>query len=183
VGRSSSSRGQAPRCSVWPCPRRPRPFSRGILGPGPSGRGPADATAIQRHVTEWELELAWSGGFFEGEGTITLNHERASVQIKNTDLEPLRRFQRSVETGTIYGPYWYGRRYPMKKRFWLWVALRDDAHRVIRLLGPALSARRLAQALDVLPQVRGTTARAADDTYAWVRELVRERTANGSWLQ
>lgn len=134
-------------------------------------------------MTEWELELAWASGFFEGEGTITLNHGRASVQIKNTDLEPLRRFQRSLEIGTIYGPYWYGHRYRMKKRFWLWAALGDDAHRVIRLLAPELSDRRLVQAQTVLPQVRGTTARDADDTYAWVREAVRERTANGTWLQ
>lgn len=134
-------------------------------------------------MAEWELELAWSTGFFEGEGTITLNHGRASVQVKNTDLEPLRRFQRSLEVGTIYGPYWYGRRHPMTKRFWLWVALGGDAHRAIRLLAPALSARRLVQAQTVLPQVRGTTARDADDTYAWVREVVRERTATDTWLQ
>lgn len=55
-------------------------------------------------------ELAWSAGFFDGEGTIGLIN--ASIRKPNLQLsvrqvrrEPLDRFQKAVGVGTIGGPY------------------------------------------------------------------------------
>ena len=127
-------------------------------------------------MAQWDLEVLWAAGFFEGEGSITRHGRRFAMQIKNTDHEPLARFRHAVEAGEIYGPYHYDdERYRHVKRFWLWVAASGAGFATLRLLAPHLSRRRLDQALDVLPLVNGTFAADADRTYAWIRELRRHR--------
>lgn len=60
-------------------------------------------------------KLAWAGGFFEGEGTISIHttrresgyvYRQPQLSIGSTDLDALQRFRVSVGyMGKIHGPY------------------------------------------------------------------------------
>lgn len=95
-------------------------------------------------------EIAWAAGFFEGEGSITECRGRLRAQLKNTDVEVIDRFAAIVGVGVVYGPY---RRRSTdgfrRKPAWLWVAEEHDALDALALLGPWLSGRRLARALEL----------------------------------
>lgn len=128
-------------------------------------------------MRDWDQEIAWAAGFFEGEGSTTLHDGRLALQVKNNDLEPLEHFRRAVEAGEIYGPYAYHDRLG-KNPFWIWVAHGGGALGVMRVLAPWLTERRLGQMLDTLAKVRGRYASAADDAYSWIRDVRRQRQSS-----
>ena len=103
-------------------------------------------------VRTFDPEVAWAGGFFEGEGTITMSRGRLVVRLNNTDSEPVYRFAKIIAFGEVYGPYHYespdGSR---RKPFWVWLAEEYDALEVLELLWPWLSHRRRGQAMDIVP--------------------------------
>jgi hypothetical protein len=95
--------------------------------------------------------IAWSGGFFDGEGTVRINKGRAGskstlgLQIINTDRLALERFRSGVfGLGDINGPYGpYG---ISKKRTWVWLCnRRPEVVAVIAALWIFLSQRRQEQ--------------------------------------
>lgn len=58
------------------------------------------------------LELAWAAGFFDGEGSLYLNHSRPGyaylrLTVDQSDIRPILRFCCAVKNGIIYGPYQY----------------------------------------------------------------------------
>lgn len=100
-------------------------------------------------------EIAWAGGFYEGEGCIFSRYVRrmkdpyTSLIINNTDLEPLERFQAAVGLGHIRGPYQpkQGQRQP---QYHYEVNGFEKSQAIIAMLWPFLSARRKAQAVGKL---------------------------------
>jgi len=94
-------------------------------------------------------DIAWAAGLFEGEGSITQSGGRVRLSLKMTDEEPVRRFAKIIQRGTVYGPYAYERRADghERKPFWAWVCYdRAEAGVTIERLAPWLSTRRLARA-------------------------------------
>lgn len=100
-------------------------------------------------------ELAWAGGFFEGEGCISQAKKASNIAFRlslvNTDLEDLERFHRAVGgVGKVYGPYSYKDR-PTHKPQWQWVCQRfETAQAVLAMLWPGLSTRRRETARETL---------------------------------
>jgi hypothetical protein len=128
-------------------------------------------------VNDWELGIAWAAGFYEGEGSATRHGSRFALQIKNTDLEPLKRFRSAVEAGTIYGPYWYDdSAIPRRKAFWVWMVHGETGMAVLRLLAPWLSTRRLDQATSVLVSLKGSVEPDAERTFAFLRDVRGRRS-------
>ena len=87
-------------------------------------------------VRDPSLELAWAGGFFDGEGYIGCTtqiirergYHRLACSVAQTSKEPLIRFQKAVEAGKVYGPYNYGIN---KKDYWQWNAENTDTSRQV----------------------------------------------------
>ena len=93
-----------------------------------------------------EIEIAWAGGLFEGEGCITHKDKKKGCRfaIRMTDLDPLERFLLAVQVGSITGPYFPPN--PKHKPFWIWGAgHKDDVLLVYSLLAPYLGFRRRAK--------------------------------------
>lgn len=97
------------------------------------------------------VALAWSAGFFEGEGTVRINKGRPGspwtfgLQIVNTDLQALFKFRDGVfgagDIGGPYGPYGIS-----KKRTFIWRCNRsNEAEVVMHALWEFLSDKRKGQ--------------------------------------
>ena len=95
--------------------------------------------------------IAWAAGFFEGEGSITLNGDTLALRLNNTDEAIVQRFSDIVDVGRVYGPYSRERERDGYKRkpFWVWVAQSYCALDALQLLGPWLSERRLSRAYEL----------------------------------
>ena len=99
-------------------------------------------------------QVAYAAGLFEGEGSIDRSKHASGkyvyprLQIAMVDREPLDRFQ-SIMGGRLHGPYKHRRRKGSQKWkvYWKWsVNGWADFDRVMILMRPWLSPRRLAQA-------------------------------------
>jgi hypothetical protein len=99
------------------------------------------------------LEIAWAGGLFEGEGTITLvgsKYKQPSLRLGMVDLDIVERFRDVVGVGAIYTE----RRPAPRQDLYRWVTnRRSDCLRVVSELWPHLGDRRRARALEVLPEL------------------------------
>jgi hypothetical protein len=98
----------------------------------------------------WTREnIAWAGGFFEGEGTITARAPCPFVAVGSTDLDVLRRFHNIMGVGGISGP-----RKPAKphyKPLYFWSC--GGNRRVIAVLAalwPFLGERRQQKAKEAI---------------------------------
>jgi hypothetical protein len=99
-----------------------------------------------------ECEIAWAGGLFEGEGTITQSEGRLHVRVKMTDEGVVLRFAEIARFGEIYGPYNHqGTDGYKRKPYWVWIADEYEALEVLEMLWPWLSERRRGQALRLAP--------------------------------
>src|SRR5215472_5877824 len=101
-------------------------------------------------------ELAWAAGFFEGEGSFTLNRSRLQprpqphLTISQVERAPLERFMAAIGGfGHIYGPYVHdlpGRRGAIHRyrmgRF-------EHVQATVCFLWPWLSAWRRKQAVSI----------------------------------
>lgn len=105
-------------------------------------------------------ELAWSAGFFDGEGTVGLINAQTrkpnlQMSIRQVRREPLDRFKMAVGVGSIGGPYTnpHGQDY---------YAYRVNGHRSVQavmvLLWAFLSAPKREQAFKALSGALATFA-------------------------
>jgi hypothetical protein len=103
-------------------------------------------------MNEWEQEISWAAGLFEGEGTIGVHHgKHPRLQCSSTDLDTLQRFC-AIVGGRIGGPYKGGGRNGKDhwKPYSLWSVHGDEAIRVMGLLLPWLGLRRTERWKEVL---------------------------------
>lgn len=104
-------------------------------------------------------ELAWAAGFYDGEGSTTMQNANAkrprdyltpSLSIsQHGSPECLLRLQAALHgLGTIHGPYTYPERYTGER--WTWSARRhEDALAALACLWPWLSSPKREQAARV----------------------------------
>jgi hypothetical protein len=109
-------------------------------------------------VTTDTHELAWAAGFFDGEGSSSMNqHKRrwksAVVSMGQTDREPLDRFDRATSNiGAVRGPYpMAGNRRPMYE--WRVIGI-DQCQLVMDMLWPWLCSIKREQWTTVSQAVR-----------------------------
>ena len=121
-----------------------------------------------------EVDLAWAGGFFEGEGSVTMHRSRFAAQIKNNNADALARFRACVEAGRIYGPYVDPSR-GSSKPFWVWVSHNGEAMHVMSSIAPWLTERRLLQLELTLSRVTTHWRFQADETANWVHRVRKAR--------
>ena len=101
-------------------------------------------------------DLAWAAGFFDGEGCTSYHASRKQkfyprlrvVQCGEFGELLLRRFQRSVQMGKVYGPYKPIKDYYLPR--WIFQVSGPQVREVLRLLWPWLSEVKKRQALKVL---------------------------------
>jgi hypothetical protein len=106
----------------------------------------------------WQgFEVAWAGGFFEGEGYVSFHREAKRkrrgivVGVLSTNRESLERFQAAVGVGNITGPR--KRRAPTHKLQYVWqTGSISDARSVLDMLWPYLSDQRREKAMRVLAE-------------------------------
>lgn len=105
--------------------------------------------------------LAYAGGLFEGEGSISCSrrndrHAGFNVQltIGMTDLEPLERARYAIGLGNLYGPYGpYG---ISTKPVYRWIVCgHEQVQAAVAMLWPWLSQRRRTQATAALAKFLG----------------------------
>lgn len=98
-----------------------------------------------------QIDIAWAGGLFEGEGCASLRHDLAGrpvVSLAMTDEDVVRRFHAIVERGTVT---MYQTRNPGRKCEWRWAVYRAaDVVSVLSLLWPHLGERRSEQTMRVM---------------------------------
>jgi len=101
-------------------------------------------------------ELAWAGGFFEGEGCISgpanpAHGHALRVCLSNTDLPALQRFHAAIGgLGKVYGPY-RRKDNPRAKPYWNWACQKfEPAQAVVAYLWPFLCQRRHERAVAVM---------------------------------
>ena len=99
-----------------------------------------------------KIQLAWAAGFFDGEGCTYLcsggarKRKTLRLCVWQKDPRPLRRFNRVVGYGTVYGPY------ASQGDMYEWVVQCDRAERVLALLWPYLSQPKKEQAMAKLAE-------------------------------
>jgi hypothetical protein len=106
---------------------------------------------MDRNSSSPGMLVAWAGGFFDGEGCISLTKRKTLLSacylrltLVNTDEETVRKFAQVVSAGYVYGPARTAS--PHHRPLWTWHA---RGSRDIRLtwstISPWLGNRRLAQ--------------------------------------
>ena len=94
-------------------------------------------------------EIAWAGGFFEGEGCWGLNRGVPVARITQVDREPLERFRQAVGMGKVYGPY--GPYRGQKSQIFSYdVSGEARIEKLLSVLRPWLCSRRIQRAEDTL---------------------------------
>lgn len=88
------------------------------------------------------MELAWAAGFFDGEGSTTIQGTPRSpcltVKLSQVDPRPIRRFFAAIgELGHLNGPY--EQKAERGQPYYWWAANGRYAEAVIGLLWPFLS--------------------------------------------
>lgn len=116
-------------------------------------------------------QLAYTGGLFEGEGSLNARGCKLWVQIRMTDREPLDEVHKATHLGKIDGPY------PQpapKKDLWVWrISCFEEAQAFVAMIWPWLSPRRKEQARQMLAQVAASVVR--PDRVRRVRRHVRRK--------
>jgi hypothetical protein len=99
----------------------------------------------------WVEQVAWCGGFWEGEGTFSRAGRALTARLANTELELVERVHRTLGTGHIYGPYTKGGRTPRKKPQWVYTTSGfEEMQAILAILWPWLSSRRRLTAMALL---------------------------------
>lgn len=128
-------------------------------------------------MSDADTELAWAAGFFDGEGSIFVNHQvvprkrRAEgerppgppyqvntpvLSVSQVEFQPLERFARAVSGRTPTGPY--KPRSARSRPYYRWDASgRPSTHRVLSLLWPYMSEPKKAQARRVWAELEALT--------------------------
>jgi hypothetical protein len=109
-----------------------------------------------------EIELAWAAGFFDGEGSTFINHQKQvarpsrpgskpsdvispCLSVAQVELQPLARFASAVDGRVPSGPY--TPKNPNAQQYYRWDASgRPSVCRILTLLWPYLSEPKRAQA-------------------------------------
>ena len=100
-----------------------------------------------------KTERAWAAGFFDGEGCIrhqsTMGNRIVSINIAQTNIEPLERFLACVDAGKIYGPYRHKNK-PHHKPYWVFTSHKiGDIRKIFKALRPYLSSIKLNKFIEV----------------------------------
>lgn len=102
-----------------------------------------------------ELDLAWAGGLFDGEGTTSIlkaQRDRYSylrMSVSQKDREVLDKFR------AIIG---YGKVYEHSRGMHSWDCYRQDqVYQVLEMLWPYISSQKRKQAENALPRVTAKT--------------------------
>jgi len=106
-------------------------------------------------------EVAWAAGLWEGEGCFTYHTNPGHTprcRLQMTDEAVVRRFHAAVGFGKVYGPY--QNKAPIasgvRKVTWCWDARgAEDMRRLLELLRPGLSERRIKRAEELLTRESG----------------------------
>ena len=98
------------------------------------------------------VEIAWAAGFFDGEGSTSLDKSKPRVAIGQKDRQVLDRFKTAVGYGKVYGPYVYVN---PPRTFFYYVVRRQQAEDVIACLWPFLSQIKREQATAVFGTMSG----------------------------
>lgn len=101
-------------------------------------------------ILETQIELAWSAGFLDGEGSFGTYKESSStskyryrIQCAQVHREPLDRLQAALG-GSVRGPY--GPYKTTKQAYFQWAVHSDEAVNATYLLMPYLSSVKSEQA-------------------------------------
>jgi hypothetical protein len=114
-----------------------------------------------------ESEIAWAGGLFEGEGTITLG-PRGTVEkprfqphmaLKMCDRDSVERFREIVGVGSVYAVNMEKRPAHWKPSYAWQVGSLGGCEKVCEMLIPWLGARRRARAYEILDVIRNRPPR------------------------
>jgi hypothetical protein len=98
-------------------------------------------------------ELAWAGGFYDGEGCMSVRKDNTHVRVQlgQANLEVLQKFQRILGVGYISGPY----RQRQTEAFWMWQALGyEELQAAVALLWDFVSTPKREQIMRTLPNDR-----------------------------
>jgi hypothetical protein len=119
-------------------------------------------------VTVNREELAWAAGFFDGEGTVYLHHNRtertgswARLTVMQNDPQALARFQGAVYgLGTLHGPYTRSQPGRTNNPFWsLHAASWRDTQAIAALLWTWLSPVKRSQVRSVFARMKAERAK------------------------
>jgi hypothetical protein len=106
------------------------------------------------------IELAWSAGFFDGEGCVCFKTPKSMLPymgISQQNREVLDRFQAAVRIGKVYGPYFH----PSGKSVFTFAAAgHEKVQAIIAQLWNNLGIVKRKQAAAILTSYINTRARA-----------------------
>jgi hypothetical protein len=152
-----------------PAPGRPQMWTPAdywrVVHPVAAAADPALTTdrmsAPTRHQTEdhsgetdWEADLAWAAGLFEGEGSFGMrSNGTVLVSVASTDKDVIDRFRSVVGAGRLSSQA-PGRNHRNKRLWRLDISQVDDVLRITRLLYPWLGNRRRSRADEAAAAIR-----------------------------
>lgn len=107
----------------------------------------------ETHQEEWyeyQDELLWAAGLFEGEGCLTLCRGHAYLKLCSTDEDVVRRFHAAIGLGTVRREDYFQRKHGYKVQ-WRWqLGAKAHVNVVIHELLPHLGRRRRDRAAQLL---------------------------------
>lgn len=103
---------------------------------------------------DWEVEVAWAAGLFEGEGSFGLRaNGTVLVSVASTDRDVIDRFRRVIGTGRVSSQP--AGRNNRRKRLWRVDVIQvDEVFRVTRMLYPWLGERRRSRADEAVATIQ-----------------------------
>ena len=130
----------------------------------------------QQFLTASKEELAWAGGLFEGEGSISDARNCPVIAVDMTDEDTVRRFYEIIGFGNVNGPYLSKTR-TNRKPHWTWrVSGLHRVQAVIAALWPWLGKRRKQQVRAVIAKslfvgIRGENKRKCNKGHSFHPKL------------
>jgi hypothetical protein len=114
-------------------------------------------------MQHWTREdLAWAGGFLEGEGSFRANTSRRengkswvtlTVDVVQVNREPLEKLLQIFPFGKIYGPYTHSGKGTRLPHYRYIVHSLNTGQAIIAAIWPWLSAKRRTQATNAIKAV------------------------------
>ncbi len=102
-------------------------------------------------------DIAWSAGFFEGEGCIVARNKYPSLNVAQVDPEPLYKMQTALGVGLVRGPYLRPSASANKSPHYEYhVHGFERVQHALVLMWPWLSQRRRNKAIEVLTLAQST---------------------------
>jgi hypothetical protein len=124
-------------------------------------------------------ELAWAGGYFEGEGCFYAKYGYPAATLSSTDGDPVERFVAATGLGKVLGPYNKGKHKPQYR--WAIQGF-EKTQALAAMLWPWLGERWRTRCAE-LAQNKGSSPgeKAAKNTYQRVNRSDKERDYQREW--